>query len=174
MTSIASAFEPLRLGPVTLRNRFVKAGTYEGMNFGNAPLIPDTAQLVCVNGSFEELEMNRSADHVLLSDPGAFLDALQSLQQRGEWTLDKAWFDTNRAWRAEWVAKTLAELAQDTQTAAATGGKIHPLQLSLDVQAERRVTPGSVIVQTPTGDVDARLDTRLAQLGDVVREALAG
>lgn len=45
---------------------------------------------------------------------------------------------------------------------------------SLDVQAERRVTPGSVIVQTPTGDVDARLDTRLAQLGDVVREALAG
>lgn len=45
---------------------------------------------------------------------------------------------------------------------------------SLEVQAERRVTPGSVIVQTPTGDVDARLDTRLAQLGDVVRESLAG
>ncbi|MBJ7470337.1 MAG: hypothetical protein JHD16_03510 [Solirubrobacteraceae bacterium] len=44
---------------------------------------------------------------------------------------------------------------------------------SLEVQAERRVTPGSVIVQTPKGDVDARLDTRLAQLGDVVREALA-
>jgi acetolactate synthase-1/2/3 large subunit len=106
------------------------------MNFGNAPLIPNTAQLVCVNGSFEELEMNRSADHVLLSDPGAFLDALRSLQERGTWTLDKAWFDTNRAWRAEWVAKTLADLALDTQAAAATGGKIHPLQLSLDVQAE--------------------------------------
>lgn len=44
---------------------------------------------------------------------------------------------------------------------------------ALDVQAERRVTPGSVIVQTPRGDVDARLDTRLAQLGDVVRDALA-
>ncbi len=44
---------------------------------------------------------------------------------------------------------------------------------SLDVQSERRVSPGSVIVQTPTGDVDARLDTRLAQLGDVVRECLA-
>jgi flagellar assembly protein FliH len=44
---------------------------------------------------------------------------------------------------------------------------------SLDVQAERRVTPGSVIVQTPKGDVDARLDTRMAQLGDVVRECLA-
>lgn len=43
----------------------------------------------------------------------------------------------------------------------------------LDVQAERRVASGGVIVQTPTGDVDARLDTRLSQLGDVVREALA-
>jgi acetolactate synthase-1/2/3 large subunit len=106
------------------------------MNFGNAPLIPNTAHLVCVNGSFEELEMNRSADHVLLSDPGAFLDALLWLQQRGTWALDKSWFDTNRAWRAEWVAKTLADLARDTQAAAATGGKIHPLQLSLDVQAE--------------------------------------
>lgn len=43
----------------------------------------------------------------------------------------------------------------------------------LDVQAERRIASGGVIVQTPVGDVDARLDTRLAQLGDVVREALA-
>jgi len=44
---------------------------------------------------------------------------------------------------------------------------------SLDVQAERRVGPGGVIVQTPVGDVDARLETRLDQLGDVVRDALA-
>lgn len=36
-TSIARAFEPLSLGPITLPNRFVKAGTYEGMNFDNAP-----------------------------------------------------------------------------------------------------------------------------------------
>jgi 2,4-dienoyl-CoA reductase-like NADH-dependent reductase (Old Yellow Enzyme family) len=34
---LARAFEPLRLGPVTLPNRFVKAGTYEGMNLRNAP-----------------------------------------------------------------------------------------------------------------------------------------
>ncbi|MDO9357036.1 MAG: FliH/SctL family protein [Solirubrobacteraceae bacterium] len=44
----------------------------------------------------------------------------------------------------------------------------------LDVQAERRVASGGVIVQTPTGDVDARLDTRMAQLGEVVRDALSG
>jgi len=44
---------------------------------------------------------------------------------------------------------------------------------SLDVQAERRIAPGGLIVQTPEGDVDARLDTRLARLGEVIREALA-
>ncbi len=42
----------------------------------------------------------------------------------------------------------------------------------LEVQAERRIAPGGVIVQTPEGDVDARLDTRLSRLGEVVREAL--
>ncbi|MEY4236566.1 MAG: hypothetical protein RLZZ454_1824 [Pseudomonadota bacterium] len=67
------------------------------MNFGNAPLFPDTLQLVCVNGSFEELEMNRSADHVLLSDPGAFFDALLAMKANGTWKLDRGWFDTNRS-----------------------------------------------------------------------------
>lgn len=34
---LASAFTPLRLGPIELANRFVKAGTYEGMNVANTP-----------------------------------------------------------------------------------------------------------------------------------------
>ena len=106
------------------------------MNFGNAPLFPDTLQLVCVNGSDEEIQMNRSADHVLLSDPGAFLDALLALKGNGGWTLQRDWFDTNRQWRSDWVAKTLADLKQDTDATALNRGKIHPLQLSLDVQAE--------------------------------------
>jgi acetolactate synthase I/II/III large subunit len=105
------------------------------MNFGNAPLFPDTLQLVCVNGSHEELEMNRSADHVLLSDPGAFLDAMLELKQQGRWKLDRAWFDANRSWRDTWVRLTLSDLALDTDAAARDAGKIHPLQLSLDVQA---------------------------------------
>lgn len=105
------------------------------MNFGNAPLFPDSLQLVCVNGSFEELEMNRSADHVLLSDPGAFFDALMAMKANGTWTLDRTWFDTNRTWRGAWVQQTLADLALDTEAAAKSGGKMHPLQLSLDVQA---------------------------------------
>lgn len=37
LTPSARAFEPLQLGPITLPNRFVKAGTYEGMNFANGP-----------------------------------------------------------------------------------------------------------------------------------------
>ena len=105
------------------------------MNFGNAPLFPDALKLVCVNGSFEELEMNRSADHVLLSDPGAFFDALMAMKANGTWTLDRGWFDTNRTWRGAWVQQTLADLALDTEAAAKSGGKMHPLQLSLDVQA---------------------------------------
>jgi acetolactate synthase I/II/III large subunit len=105
------------------------------MNFGNAPLFPHTLQLVCVNGSHEELEMNRSADHVLLSDPGAFLDAMLELKQQGRWKLDRAWFDANRSWRDTWVRQTLSDLALDTDAAARDAGKIHPLQLSLDVQA---------------------------------------
>lgn len=106
------------------------------MNFGNPPLFPETTQLVCINGSHEEIEFNRSADHLLLSDPGAFLDALLALQTSGTWTLDRSWFDLNRQKRGEWVERTLADLKQETDAAVASGEKIHPLQLSLDVQAE--------------------------------------
>ena len=103
------------------------------MNFGNAPFFPETTRVICVNGSHEELEYNRSADDVLLSDPGAFLDALLSLAKRS-WPLTQDWIELNRRRRGEWVAKTLAELKSDTEADAETEQKIHPLQLSLDVQ----------------------------------------
>jgi acetolactate synthase-1/2/3 large subunit len=106
------------------------------MNFGNPPLFPETTQLICVNGSHEELEMNRAADHLLLSDPGAFLDALMGRHTGGGWALGRGWFEANRAWRGEWVEQTLADLERDTAGWAAAGEKMHPLQLSLDVQAE--------------------------------------
>ena len=105
------------------------------MNFGNPPLFPESTQLLCVNGSHEELEFNRAADHVLLSDPGAFLDALHDLETNGSWSLGSSWFEENRKKRAEWVALTLAELKPETDEADSNGGKIHPLQLSLDVQS---------------------------------------
>ena len=94
------------------------------MNFGNAPLFPDTTKVICVNGSHEEIEFNRAADIALLSDPGAFLDALRELKP-----FDRKWFETNRQKRADWVDQTLAEIPR------LDNDRIHPLQLALDVQA---------------------------------------
>jgi len=37
MTSVASPFEPWRVGPITLRNRFIKAAANEAMNVDGAP-----------------------------------------------------------------------------------------------------------------------------------------
>ncbi len=105
------------------------------MNFGNPPLFPPSTTLLCVNGSHEELELNRAADELLLSDCGAFLDALRALRAGGQWTLDRSWFELNRDKRREWVQQTQAGLRTDTEAAAHSGGKMHPLQLSLDVQS---------------------------------------
>ena len=98
------------------------------MNFGNPPMFPESCELVCVNGSHEELELNRAADRVLLSDPGAFFDSLMTLAP-----FDEAWFSLNRVKRGEWVEKTLADLDADNDAGAASGEKMHPLQLAIDV-----------------------------------------
>ena len=104
------------------------------MNFGNPPLFPATTKLVCVNGSHEEIEFNRAADFNLLSDPGPFFDALIELKNNGKWRLSRSWFDLNKNKRKEWVEKTLSDLNIETKKAEKEGEKIHPLQLSLDVQ----------------------------------------
>ena len=98
------------------------------MNFGNPPMFPESCELVCVNGSHEELELNRAADEVLLSDPGAFFDSLMTLAP-----FDDAWFALNRVKRGEWVEKTLTDLDADNEAGAARGEKMHPLQLAIDV-----------------------------------------
>ena len=105
------------------------------MNFGNPPLFPRSTKLVCVNGSHEELELNRAADVQLLSDPGAFLDALAGLRESGRRPGGREWFEANLAKREEWVAQTLAELARDSDN-----GHLHPLQLALDVQGALQET----------------------------------
>ncbi len=93
------------------------------MNFGNPPLFPASTRLICVNGSHEEIEMNRAADLALLSDPGAFFTALGDLQP-----LAPDWIETNRAWRARWVEDMLADIPE------LDDDRIHPLQLALEVQ----------------------------------------
>ena len=105
------------------------------MNFGNPPLIPRQTNLICINGSDEEISFNRSADELLLSDPGAFLDALIENFVSSNWAVDKNWMKKNIEAREEWVNTTLEELKKETSTTEWSGGTIHPLKLSLDVQA---------------------------------------
>ena len=104
------------------------------MNFGNPPLFPETTKLVCINGSHEEIELNRAADINLLCDPGVFLDTLVRLKENNKWNLDKKWFDENKKEKKKWVDKSLEDLSKETKEAEKNGGKIHPLQLALDVQ----------------------------------------
>jgi len=103
------------------------------MNFGNPPLFPDTTEVVCINGSHEEVDFNRAADFTLLSDPGAFLQRLIEEAKASELRRDRSWYDLNRQRRAIWVAKMLADLEEEAN-APEFGGRIHPLQLALDVQ----------------------------------------
>ena len=104
------------------------------MNFGNPPFIPKTTTLVCINGSHEEIEFNRAADHNLLCDPGVFLDTLCNLKKNNKWNLGNSWFQDNKNRKKDWVDKSLNELKIETDKAKKNGGKIHPLQLALDVQ----------------------------------------
>ena len=101
------------------------------MNFGNPPFFPETTTLLCINGSHEELDYNRAADAVLLSDPGAFLAAI--LEVGKTWD---GWFDLQRQRRGAWVNHWSDHIAGETAADEAAGRKMHPLQLSLDVQAE--------------------------------------
>ncbi len=104
------------------------------MNFGNPPLFPKSTKLVCINGSHEEIELNRAADINLLCDPGVFLDKLVELKKNNKWKLNNDWFDKNKKEKKNWIDKTLDELNEETEETKKNGGKIHPLQLALDVQ----------------------------------------
>ena len=104
------------------------------MNFGNPPLFPKKTKLICINGSHEEIELNRAADINLLSDPGVFLDSLINLKNENKWQLDKKWFELNKQEKNKWVNKTLGDLEKETSKAEKNGDKMHPLQLALDVQ----------------------------------------
>ena len=104
------------------------------MNFGNPPLFPKSTKLVCINGSHEEIELNRAADINLLCDPGVFLEKLLELKNENKWNINKEWFDKNKVEKQTWIKKTLDDLKKETDQTKLDGGKIHPLQLALDVQ----------------------------------------
>ena len=96
------------------------------MNFGNPPFFPKEQTLICVNGSHEEVEFNRAADSLLLSDAGAFLDALGTLNKRWD-----TWLNLQAQRRTVWID----EWTNHLEAEATKGEKLHPLQLSVDVQA---------------------------------------
>ena len=103
------------------------------MNFGNPPLFPETVDLVCINGSHEEIDFNRAADFTLLSDPGAFLQAMIAHGDSSAFALDRDWYELNRQRRDDWVKKMIADVDAEASTPE-FGGRIHPMQLAMDVQ----------------------------------------
>ena len=100
------------------------------MNFGNPPFFPHSTTLICVNGSHEEIDLNRAADDLLLSDPGAFLQSLLELKSSDNWKLDRGWYVDNIERRGQWVKETIDAIPGDD----VLNGALHPLQVALDVQ----------------------------------------
>ncbi|MDG2354840.1 MAG: thiamine pyrophosphate-binding protein [Paracoccaceae bacterium] len=103
------------------------------MNFGNPPLFPKSLQLICVNGSDEEIQMNRAADHLLLSDPGAFFEELLKAKEILTGKFEPSWLEKHLQMRKTWVDETLSNLESKTSKKSWQGGVIHPLQLAMDV-----------------------------------------
>lgn len=100
------------------------------MNFGNPPFFPHSTTLICVNGSHEEIDLNRAADDLLLSDPGAFLQSLLELKSSDNWKLDRGWYVDNIERRGQWVKETIDAIPGHD----VLNGALHPLQVALDVQ----------------------------------------
>ena len=101
------------------------------MNFGNPPLFPKNSRLICINGSPEELEQNRSADQILLSDPSAFLEALMDFGKSRTSKERYEWYSLQKILRQEWVESSLSDLEQEEPKDL----MMHPLRLALEVQS---------------------------------------
>ena len=101
------------------------------MNFGNPPLFPKNSRLICINGSPEELEQNRSADQILLSDPSAFLEALMDFGKSRTSKERDEWYSFQKILRQEWVESSLSDLEQEEPDDL----MMHPLRLALEVQS---------------------------------------
>ena len=101
------------------------------MNFGNPPLFPKNNRLICINGSPEELEQNRSADQILLSDPSAFLEALMDFGKSRTSKERDEWYSLQKILRQEWVESSLSDLEQEEPDDL----MMHPLRLALEVQS---------------------------------------
>jgi len=62
------------------------------------------------------------------------IQAVNLLKKNNKWNLGNNWFQDNKNKKKDWVDKSLNELKIEADKAKKNGGKIHPLQLALDVQ----------------------------------------
>ncbi len=104
------------------------------MNFGNPPFFPNHTDLICINGSHEELQFNMAADYALLSDPNAFFNALMKRSEDLVSSDKENWLIENKSNRVDWVNKHLKNLKTSTSEDKWPKNSIHPLQLSISVQ----------------------------------------
>ena len=104
------------------------------MNFGNPPFFPKHTDLICVNGSHEEIQFNMAADYALLSDPNAFFNALLSRSKDLVSSEKENWLAVNKSKRVDWVNDHLENLKISTSQSKWPKDAIHPLQLSISVQ----------------------------------------
>ena len=97
------------------------------LNFGNPPLFPEDATLVCVNGSTEELADNHVADVRILGDPGAVLTALGEMATAEQLQVGSEWIETNRQRRRDWAEGMNKMLEEDGDR------PLHPLKISREI-----------------------------------------
>jgi len=97
------------------------------LNFGNPPLIPENATLICVNGSSQELADNHVADVRILGDPEVVLRALGEMASSERLHIGSEWIEANRMRRKEWAEQMDQMLAADDE------GPLHPLRVSREV-----------------------------------------
>ena len=96
------------------------------LNFGNPPLIPANANLVCINADPGDVADNHAADTNILGHPKVVLSQLLAAAQARPWPATRDWMNANRDARARWIAG-LHELLR-----AESGSRpLHPLSVSV-------------------------------------------
>jgi acetolactate synthase-1/2/3 large subunit len=98
------------------------------LNFGNPPLIPATAKLVCINGSETELADNNAADFSILGSPKAVLSKLFDMINDRGFSRKTEWFGDNTRQRLAWVDSNRELLRSEAENPLP-----HPLQISTAV-----------------------------------------
>ena len=96
------------------------------LNFGNPPLIPAHASLVCVNGSPDDLADNHAADINILGHAKVVVSQLLAAAEGDHSRVSRDWMGANRDARRRWIdgLKDLLERESGSRP-------LHPLSVSV-------------------------------------------